>query len=189
MHWIIKKVNLLDVPTESAKKQVIETEIYEFDEYRMQYIFKEIFTEIQENHILDFFDLFESKLSSKISSVELYLIVAYAASAETLQTLDYLHIFGETIFNRLCVGQSTITSSRLEAFGKLFGVTERKLLTTLKELGIKDENNISFEEFEMVYYAIFEDLESSLAKSSLAGNLSQKKENKIRTCRSGCYLM
>lgn len=190
LNWITKKVNLLDVPAETFQKAVKDSEIAEFDEYRMHYIFKEIFTEVQENQIQDFFDLFETKLSSKITSVELYLIIAYVASTETLQTLDFLHVYGETIFQALCAGQGSISDSRMKTFGKLIGITERKLLTTIRELGIKDENSLTLEEFEMVYFAIFEDMESSLAKSSLTGALSQKKENsKIRTCRSGCNLM
>lgn len=188
LNWIMKKVTLLEVPYENLPKSDKKNEIYEFDEYRMQYIFREIFTEIQENQIQDFFDLFETKLSSKITSVELYLIIAYVASTETLQTLDFLHIFGETIFNALCAGQNTISTVRMKTFGKLIGVSERKLLNTIKEIGVKDESDLSFEEFEMIYYAIFEDIESSLAKSSLTGVLSHKKEHKLRTCKSGCNI-
>ena len=189
LNWILKKVSLLEVITEVFPKVDKEIEIQEFDEHRMYYIFKEIFTEVQENQMQDFFDLFETKLSSKITSVELYLIVAYVASTETLQTLDFLHVFGETIFQALSCGQSTISNARLKTFGKLIGVTERKLLTTIKELGIKDDNNISFEDYEMIFFAIFEDLESSLAKSSLTGALTHKKDPKLRTCRSGCNIM
>ncbi len=188
LNWIMKKVTLLDVPTEGMAKVDKDSEVHEFDEYRMQYIFREIFTEVQENQMQDFFDLFEAKLSAKVTSVELYLIIAYVASTETLQTLDFLHIFGETIFNSLCGGQNYLSNARVRTFGKLLGVSERKLLNTVRELGVKDESNLSFEEFEMVFYSVFEEMESSLAKSSLTGVLNQKKEHKMRTCKSTCNI-
>jgi hypothetical protein len=185
--WIAKKTNILDVNPDSAQKTDKENEIYEFDEFRTFYLFKEIFTEIYEYQVQDFLDLFETKLSCKVTSVELYLIIAYVASTESFQQIDFLYIFGETIFNALSGGQPVISIPKLKSFGKLLGINERKIMNTLRDLNLKEET-VTFEEFEMVFFSAFEELENTFGRSLVTGNYFQKKDNKNSTCKSGCSI-
>jgi len=188
--WLARKVNVLEGPADLNSKESKENEVYEYDEYKVYQIFKEVFSEVFEYQIQEMFDLFESKISSKISSNDIYLMVAYVAAAESIQTLEYLHLFADVIFNSLSMNQSMINCSRMKAFGKLLGVSERRLLSLMKEFNLKEDQDIVLEEFELFFFAIFEDMENSIAKiSTLVGNSSAKKEPyKNKTCKKVCTI-
>ena len=186
---LAKKMNVLEVQQDIPGKIEKDSNLFEFDEYRVLQIFKEIFTEIYEYQTNELFDLFESKTTNKITSNDIYLMIVYVSAAESIQTLEYLHVFGDVIFNCLSMGQSFINCSRMKAFGKLIGVSERKLISLMKELNIKEDQDISLPEFELFFFAIFEDLENSIAKSSLVGNSAIKKDSqRMKTCKKVCTI-
>lgn len=185
--WLQRKSSSVEMPNESCTRHDKDNELNEYDEFRVHYLFKEILNEVYENQIQDIFDLFETKNNSKITNTEIYLIITFMTAMDSVQTLEFLYLFGDKVFQALSMGQSRMGCSRMKSFGKLIGITERKLLAIMKDLNLNEDHEVSFEEFELFYFTIFDELESNLGKTGLA-TPSSRKESKIRSCRNGCAI-
>ena len=127
---------------------------YEFDESRLFIFLREIYNEVPEYKIGEIFDLV-GNLKEYISFKEVFLIILYTVACESRQQLQFFHSFGQCVFQILSGERLKIYGAKMRMFGKLIGVPEKRLEQSLRELGISEEEEYEYQEFELLFFSIF----------------------------------
>lgn len=115
-------------------------------------------TDFGDHQILEVFDTFDHNDQGAISFNEFFLIISLLVARETGQTTRFLYLHGREIFDLMADRNSkSLTFEQFSRLGFIIGMSEDQIFANLKDFNLDLFNLISYEDFLLYYFAIFDD--------------------------------
>lgn len=165
---------------ENEGKKVIDYGSHDFEsmvlnEFHVMQLFGELFLEVYEYKVYELFDLFQKHFTFQ----ELYVIVVLAVAIEENKSLEFLYLMGDSLFSLISSEEEVVPKASVRKLLKLIGLGEGEIRRQTQAISMEILEILTFEEFELLLFAFFEQKQGK-------DNLTSKVRNK--SCLMSCSL-
>jgi len=164
----------------------LSSHFIEVDEYHLKALLTVVCDDVGDGWVIEVFDVLDYKSQGVITFREFYVFILLLAALESFELTKFLYHYGGSVYEQLSQFQDTINRERMRKIGRIIGFSELSLLKTSKELDYLDQDPLSFEEFQLFYFSIFDEHDKSNVvpdKKLGKGNKSKGRcGGKLRVC-------
>eukprot|EP01104_Vermistella_antarctica_P015983 TRINITY_DN5355_c0_g6_i1.p1 TRINITY_DN5355_c0_g6~~TRINITY_DN5355_c0_g6_i1.p1 ORF type:complete len:295 (+),score=78.16 TRINITY_DN5355_c0_g6_i1:105-887(+) len=138
-----------------------------------------------DHEILEIFDIFDKHNKGSIDFNEMFLIISIFAAYTSGQTKKFLYQHGKQIYEVTKSATSdTLSFERFMRLAFVMGISERDVVSHLKDYNLSVYDTISFDEFLLYYFIIFDELDKAKRVALLhqGDNFKSKQNSKKEEC-------
>eukprot|EP00742_Colponemidia_sp_Colp-10_P009312 GILJ01010143.1.p1 GENE.GILJ01010143.1~~GILJ01010143.1.p1 ORF type:complete len:284 (-),score=40.72 GILJ01010143.1:316-1104(-) len=143
--------------------------VSEIDEYQFADMLQ-LLCEISDIEVLDMFDVLDYKKVGVIGFQEIYLVCVFLTALEAGESSKLLFYHGQALFDMLTMPpHKELTADEFKKLGRMLGFKERKLSLLLRDIlvGSEGPQTISYQDFERLYFCLFQDYDFSNGNAML----------------------
>eukprot|EP00743_Colponemidia_sp_Colp-15_P006209 GILK01006678.1.p1 GENE.GILK01006678.1~~GILK01006678.1.p1 ORF type:complete len:279 (-),score=36.85 GILK01006678.1:254-1036(-) len=144
-----------------------DSPVSEVDEYQFADMLQ-LLCEISDIEVLDMFDVLDYKKVGVIGFQEIYLVFVFLTALEAGESSKLLFYHGQALFDMLSMPpHKELTADGFKKLGRMLGFKERKLSLLLRDIVSEGPQTISYQDFERLYFGLFQDYDFSNGNAML----------------------